>query len=67
MADLDRTELAASEYDLIPYACTDGYDTIEEVNEKDDILFTNFFPRHGPLPTPYYSGLTPVVPKAPGS
>lgn len=65
-ADLDRMEPLASDYDMIPYAVTDGYDTIEEVEEKDDILATQFPPRAGPLPSPNYSGLAPVESKPPG-
>src|SRR6218665_2516188 len=60
-------EVLASEYDLIPYACADGYDTIiEEVNVKDDTPFTKFPPRHGPLPSTAYSGLTADELKPPG-
>lgn len=51
---------------MIPYAITDGYDTIEESDVKDDIPVTEFPSRHGPLPTPGYSGLMPDEPKPPG-
>ena len=66
MADIDGTEHFVSPYDLIPYAITDGYDSIEEVDEKDDVLFPSFPPRQGPLPSPGYSGLTADEPKPPG-
>lgn len=55
-----------SVYDLIPYPITYGNDTIEEVDEIDDILFPNFPPRRGPLPSLGYSVLNPDEPKPPG-
>lgn len=58
--------MEASEYDMIHQACPDGYETIEEVNERDDILFPTLPPRHGPLPSPGYSGLMLDAPKPPG-
>src|SRR6218665_3009436 len=58
--------MEASEYDMIHHACPDGYETIEEVDERDEILFPTFPPRHGPLPSPGYSGLMPDAPKPPG-
>lgn len=66
MAMIDSKEPVESNYDLIPYAITDGYDNIEEVDENDDVPFPNFSPRLGPLPSPGYSGLTPDEPKPPG-
>lgn len=66
MAPKNSTEVDASEYDMIPYVCTDGYDTIEDVGEKHDTLVIKFPPRHGPLPSSGYSGLLPDEPKPPG-
>ena len=60
----NSTNLEAGDYDLIHYAY--GYNTIEEMDEKVNILPTNFPPRHGTLPSPGYSGLKPDEPKPPG-
>lgn len=62
----DRTEPVSSEYDVIPYACSDDYDIIEEVTETDEVLVTNICPRIGPLPSPNYSGLESVESQPPG-
>jgi len=66
MENFDQTQLAEGEYDLIPYACSDGYDTIEEVDIKDDILVNNVPPRLGPLPSPNYSVLVSMESRPPG-
>ena len=64
MAHTNSTTVEASEYDMINRA--DGYEAIEEVDAINDILFLDVPPRHGPLPTPGYSGLMPDEPKPPG-
>ena len=66
MENIDQTQLAEGEYDLIPYACSDAYDTIDEVDENDDILVTNVPPRFGPLSSPSYSVLGAIESRPPG-
>ena len=51
-------------YDILPYATSDNYDTIDETVIDAD-LKVSFAPRKGPLPTPGYSGLTHTDPPAP--
>src|SRR6218665_2866626 len=66
MENIDQTQLAEGEYDLIPYACSDGYETIGEVDDEDDILVTNVPPRFGPLSSPSYSVLGAIESRPPG-
>lgn len=66
MAHINSMTVEESEYDMIHQARLDSYETIEEVNARDEILFLDFPPRHGPLPTPGYSGLMADEPKPRG-
>src|SRR6218665_3996521 len=65
MGNIDRTDVTEGEYDVIPYACLDAYETIEEVNDEDDFLVT-VPSRLGPLPSPHYSALAPIESRPPG-
>lgn len=52
------------DYDVLPYATSDNYDTIDETVIDAD-LKVSFAPRIGPLPTLGYSGLIETIAIAP--
>ena len=54
----------SDEYEIMPYAYTDGYDKIDDINVTDIDVPIQFPRREGPLPTPGYDNLLsqPSVP-----
>lgn len=55
VASLDHP--MSDEYEIMPYAYTDGYDKIEDVSIADINVPIQFPVREGPLPTPGYNSL----------
>lgn len=66
MEHKNSTTVEPSEYDVIHHDYPYGYEAIEEVGEKDDILLSIFPPQHDFLPSTGYSGLMPDEPAPPG-